>query len=68
MSPLDALFAFEDLGARLFVPVRHGTFQLSYERLDEPLRWLAHLIEERGLAAHVSALAPGTSRKFTVVP
>ncbi len=68
MSPLDALFAFEDLGARLFIPVRHGTFQLSYERLDEPLRWLAHLVEERGLAGHVSALAPGTSRKFTVLP
>jgi L-ascorbate metabolism protein UlaG (beta-lactamase superfamily) len=64
MSPLDALFAFEDLGARLFVPVRHSTFQLSYEKLDEPLRWLSHLVEERGLGAHVGALAPGTSRKF----
>jgi L-ascorbate metabolism protein UlaG (beta-lactamase superfamily) len=66
MSPLDALFAFEDLGARLFVPVRHGTFQLSYERLDEPLRWLSQLIEDRGLAGHVHALAPGASRKFAV--
>jgi L-ascorbate metabolism protein UlaG (beta-lactamase superfamily) len=65
MSPLDALFAFEDLGARLFVPVRHSTFQLSYEKLDEPLRWLAHLVEERGLGGHVGALAAGASRKFT---
>ncbi len=66
MSPLDALFAFEDLGARMLIPIRHGTFQLSYERLDEPLRWLANLVEERGLEGHVGTLAPGASRKFTV--
>ena len=40
MSPLDALYAFEDLRARLLVPIHHGAFALSYERLDEPARWL----------------------------
>ena len=35
MSPLDALYAFEDLRARLLVPIHHGAFALSYERLDE---------------------------------
>jgi hypothetical protein len=30
------------------------------------MRWLAHLVEERGLGGHVGALAPGASRKFTV--
>jgi L-ascorbate metabolism protein UlaG (beta-lactamase superfamily) len=66
MSPLDAIYAFEDLQARLMVPIRYGTFQLSYERLEEPLRWLAALVEQRGLADHVAALPPGASRKFAV--
>ena len=43
MSPLDALYAFEDLRARLLVPIHHGAFPLSYERLDEPVRWLIEL-------------------------
>jgi L-ascorbate metabolism protein UlaG (beta-lactamase superfamily) len=64
MSPLDALFAFEDLAARMLIPIRHGAFVLSYERLDEPLRWLRRLVADRGMEAFVSPLAPGTSRKF----
>ena len=43
MSPLDALYAFEDLRARMLVPIHHGAFALSYERLDEPARWLVEL-------------------------
>ncbi len=64
MSPLDALYAFEDLAARMLVPIRHGTFVLSYERLDEPLRWLRQLVTDRELDAFVTPLAPGASRKF----
>ncbi|MEZ4403467.1 MAG: MBL fold metallo-hydrolase [Kofleriaceae bacterium] len=61
LSPLDALYAFEDLRARVLVPIHHGAFALSYERLDEPARWLAALVAERGLDAHVRILAPGQS-------
>jgi L-ascorbate metabolism protein UlaG (beta-lactamase superfamily) len=64
MSPLDALYAFEDLRARLLVPIHHGAFSLSYERLGEPARWLAQLVKERGLEAHVRALQPGESEIF----
>jgi L-ascorbate metabolism protein UlaG (beta-lactamase superfamily) len=64
MSPLDAIYAFEDLQARVLVPIRHSTFQLSYERLGEPLRWLGQLVDEKHLADHVAALPPGASRKF----
>jgi L-ascorbate metabolism protein UlaG (beta-lactamase superfamily) len=64
LSPADALFAFEDLNARMLVPIRHGTFVLSYERLDEPLRWLRRLVGERGLEKYLSALPIGGSRKF----
>jgi L-ascorbate metabolism protein UlaG (beta-lactamase superfamily) len=50
MSPLDALYAFDDLGARLLVPTSHGSFPLSYEPLEAPLAWLEELARERGFA------------------
>lgn len=65
MSPLDAIYAFEDLGARVLVPIHYGAFALSYETLDDPLRWLAQLVAERGLERHVCVLPPGASRRFT---
>lgn len=61
MSPLDALYAFEDLRARVLVPIHHGAFPLSYERLGEPARWLRALVAERALDAHVRLLEPGQS-------
>ena len=61
MSPLDALYAFEDLRARVMVPLHHGAFALSYERLGEPERWLRELCAERELDEHVRILAPGQS-------
>lgn len=65
MSPLDALYAFEDLRARLFIPIHHGAFALSYERIGEPLRWLEDLVRERELEAHVRMLGAGESEVFT---
>jgi L-ascorbate metabolism protein UlaG (beta-lactamase superfamily) len=50
LSPLDALYAFEDLGARVFIPTSYGSFSLSYERLDAPLGWLRRLARERDLS------------------
>ena len=64
MSPLDALYALEDLGARIMIPVHHGAFALSYEQLQEPSRWLAELVRERDLADFVVELRPGESRVF----
>jgi L-ascorbate metabolism protein UlaG (beta-lactamase superfamily) len=64
MSPLDALFAFEDLHARLLVPIHHGAFPLSYERLEEPARWLLELAQSRGIRERVLVLAAGQTRRF----
>lgn len=64
MSPLDALFAFEDLRARMLVPIHHGAFALSYEELDEPARWLVELAKARGLRDHVHVMAAGQSERF----
>jgi L-ascorbate metabolism protein UlaG (beta-lactamase superfamily) len=49
LSPLDAIYAFEDLGARVLIPIAHGSFPLSYEPLGAPLEWLRHLARERHL-------------------
>jgi hypothetical protein len=48
----------------MLVPIRHGSFVLSYERLEDPLRWLRALVKERGLEAYVAELAVGATRKF----
>jgi L-ascorbate metabolism protein UlaG (beta-lactamase superfamily) len=47
LSPLDAIYAFEDLGARVLIPIAHGSFPLSYEPLEAPLAWLRRLAHER---------------------
>jgi L-ascorbate metabolism protein UlaG (beta-lactamase superfamily) len=59
MSPLDALQAFHDLGAKLLVPVGYGSFPLGYEPVDEPLAWLARLCLEQGLGDRLVVLRPG---------
>ncbi|HEX4421117.1 MAG TPA: MBL fold metallo-hydrolase [Kofleriaceae bacterium] len=64
MSPLDALYAFEDLRARMLIPIHHGAFALSYERLDEPARWLAELAERRGIRDHILMMAAGQTERF----
>ncbi len=64
MTPLDALHALEDLRARILIPIRFGAFALSYERLDDPTRWLADLVRAGDLEEFVVELAPGESRVF----
>jgi len=64
MSPLDALYAFEDLQARVLIPIRHGAFALSYERLEEPARWLVELATHRGVRDHVHVMTPGQTERF----
>jgi len=66
MSPLDALYAFEDLRSRLLVPIHHGAFALSYERLGEPARWLQELATTRGVRDHVKVMAAGQTEAFNV--
>lgn len=64
MSPLDALYAFEDLRSRMLVPIHHGAFPLSYERLDEPARWLVELATQRNLRDHVLMMTAGQTERF----
>jgi L-ascorbate metabolism protein UlaG (beta-lactamase superfamily) len=64
MSPLDALYAFEDLGAEVLIPIGHGSFPLGYEPLDEPLHWLGELAEERHLGEKLMILGHGQTSTF----
>jgi L-ascorbate metabolism protein UlaG (beta-lactamase superfamily) len=64
MSPLDALYAFEDLRSDVLIPIAHGSFPLGYEPIDEPLRWLHELAEERALGAKLRPLRHGETSTF----
>jgi L-ascorbate metabolism protein UlaG (beta-lactamase superfamily) len=59
LSPLDAVQAFADLGAKLLVPIGYGSFPLGYEPLDEPLRWLRQICDERGITKQLAVLGHG---------
>lgn len=59
MSPLDAVHAFQDLGANLLVPIGYGSFPMGYEPEDQPLTWLFEVCRERGLLDRLVVLRPG---------
>ena len=61
LSPLDALTAFEDLGAELLVPISHSAFPLSYEPPGEPISWLHSLASAQGALDQIAWLEPGQS-------
>lgn len=61
LSPLDAIYAREDLGGPLLIPVAHSAFPTGYESIEEPLEWLRDEIMRRNLEDHVAILEPGAS-------
>jgi L-ascorbate metabolism protein UlaG (beta-lactamase superfamily) len=66
LSPLDAIYAFEDLAAHVLVPTSYGSFPFSYEPLDAPLAWLRELARTRGLLP-TSAAPNGQGRRLCVL-
>ena len=59
MNPEEALTVFEELGARLMVPMHYGTFMLSNEPPEEPLERLMAEADRRGLSKHIVIPEPG---------
>jgi L-ascorbate metabolism protein UlaG (beta-lactamase superfamily) len=51
MNPAEAVQAHLDLAARRSIAMHYGTFQLTPEGIDEPVRELAKELRERGLPA-----------------
>jgi len=53
MNPAEAVQAHLDLGARRSLAMHWGTFQLTPEGVDEPVRELTKALQERGVPADV---------------
>lgn len=52
-SPTDAVQAFNDMGAKNFIPMHYGTFDLADEPLGEPLREVKRLKQENILKGNL---------------
>lgn len=63
-SPEDALQGFLDLDSRYMVPMHYGTFRLSYEPFDEPLKRLREAAAKAGVSDRVLALEEGKTKIF----
>jgi N-acyl-phosphatidylethanolamine-hydrolysing phospholipase D len=64
LSPEEAVQAFEDLRARLLVPMHWGTFELNREPFEEPPRRLVAEALRRGLEERVATLSPGQTIRW----
>ncbi|MGA3212406.1 MAG: MBL fold metallo-hydrolase, partial [Terriglobales bacterium] len=64
MSPADAVQAFLDLGSRWMTPMHYGTFRLSHEPMDEPLRLLADEARQHGVQDRVLVMQEGVTQFF----
>jgi L-ascorbate metabolism protein UlaG (beta-lactamase superfamily) len=63
-SPEDAVRAFMDLRARWMIPMHYGSFRLSHEPMDEPLRLLAQESQAAGVDDRVIVLEEGATQLF----
>jgi L-ascorbate metabolism protein UlaG (beta-lactamase superfamily) len=64
MGPDEAVKAFQDLNAKQLIPMHFGTFRLSFEAMDEPLRWLRELAAQNKITHRVQALSEGVPVVF----
>ena len=64
MGPDEAVKAFRDLRARQMVPMHYGTFRLSFEAMDEPLRWLREIAARENLTQKLRVLDEGSPVVF----
>ena len=56
--------AFSEIGARTLVPMHYGTFRLTYEPLDEPLRRFRAEVDRCNLGKRVRILEEGLPTIF----
>jgi L-ascorbate metabolism protein UlaG (beta-lactamase superfamily) len=63
-NPADATRAFMDLHAEWLVPMHYGTFRLSHEPLEEPLKLLEEEARRAGVLDRVAVLEEGVTQFF----
>lgn len=63
-SPADAVRAFVDMRAHWMIPMHYGTFRLSHEPMDEPLKLLAQEANAAGVENNVVVLQEGITKFF----
>jgi L-ascorbate metabolism protein UlaG (beta-lactamase superfamily) len=63
-SPADAVQAFLDLRANWLTPMHYGSFRLSHEPMDEPLRLLAQEAARHGVKDRVVVMNEGFTYFF----
>jgi L-ascorbate metabolism protein UlaG (beta-lactamase superfamily) len=64
MGPDEAIKAFFDLNSKHLVPMHFGSFRLSFEEMDEPLRWLRELSVQHRISNRLQALSEGIPAVF----
>lgn len=62
MNPQDALKAFNDLQAKILIPIHWGTFRLSDEPMDEPPRLLEQNARAMGIDNRIWLLKHGETK------
>jgi len=65
ISPLEALQAATDLGAKTLIPIHYGTFKLADDGLDEPIEWFKKLIGKKEYPFESKILRIGEIYRFT---
>jgi L-ascorbate metabolism protein UlaG (beta-lactamase superfamily) len=63
-SPEDALRGFVEMGARHMIPMHYGTFKLSQEPVDEPIRRLLSDANRLGVTERIHVLEEGVAKFF----
>ena len=66
ISPLEALQAAEDLGAKTLIPIHYGTFKLADDGLDEPIEWFKELIQTNSYPFEPKILHIGEVYRFKI--
>jgi L-ascorbate metabolism protein UlaG (beta-lactamase superfamily) len=64
MNPEQAIQAFSELNARIMVPMHYGSFRLSFEPPDEPLRRLHAAIKRAQIEKMVVVMQEGVPTVF----
>jgi L-ascorbate metabolism protein UlaG (beta-lactamase superfamily) len=65
LSPQEASLASNDLGAKVFIPMHYGTFDLSDEPPGEPIRFIKDIAANGGLKAKLVVAEPGKPMDFS---